>query len=89
MKIGDLVLLDEDMAFQVVNVVDYNGESYLFGFKAPKQVSEVFDTDSLKNFFLKEIVEEETDECFVEEVEDKALIKILIEQIAQMNGLKK
>lgn len=88
-KSGDIVLIGEDSAFQVISTTEVNGENYLFGFKTPKTFEDAFDMENLERGFLKEIVEEETEECFVEEVEDAELLKILTEQILKENNLEK
>ena len=88
-QIGDIVMIGEDTAFQVISSTEYNGENYHFGFKAPKEFEDAFDMENLARGFLKEIVEEETEECFVEEVEDPKLVKVLTDQIVQEYGLEK
>ncbi len=88
-QIGDIVMIGEDTAFQVINTTEFNGENYHFGFKVPKEVEDAFDVENLVRGFLKEIIEDETEECFVEEVEDPELIKTLTNQIVQEVGVQK
>lgn len=88
-QIGDLVMIGEDSVFQVISTTEYKGENYLYGFKAPKEIEDAFDMENLARGFLKEIVEDETEECFVEEVEDLELVKLLTDQIVQEYGLQK
>ena len=88
-RIGDSVIIEEDIVFKAVDIIKYKGETYIYGFKAPKSIEEAVDPSEYKKAFLREIVEEETEECFVEEVEDPELVKFLKNQIVQAYRLKK
>lgn len=80
-KVGDFIVLDEDIHFVVVATTEYEGENYLYGFKAPEAMGDAFNAKNLENAFLKEIIEETSQECFVEEVVDDKLVKILTNKI--------
>ena len=88
-KVGDFVVLENDVHFIVAATTEYEGENYLYGFKAPDKLGDAFSSQNLDIAFLREIVEEETQECFVEEVEDEELVKVLTNKIAEENGLIK
>ena len=85
--IGDMVLIDDNIVFQVMEEIEYNGENYVYGYKMPDDIVDAIDPADYKKAFLKEIVEEETEECFLEEVEDKELIKALKSEIIKENHL--
>lgn len=89
LKAGDLVVLENDVNFVVVARTDHEGENYLYGFKAPDKLGDAFSSQTLDIAFLREIVKEETQECFVEEIEDENLVKFLTNKIAEENGLIK
>lgn len=88
-KVGDFIVLDEDINFVVVATTEYEGSNYLYGFKAPEVMGDVFNSKNLENAFLKEIIEETSQECFVEEVVDDKLVKILTNKIVTERVNKK
>ena len=88
-KVGDFVVLENDVHFVVAATTEYEGENYLYGFKSPKELGDAFSSETLDIAFMKEIVEDETEECFVEEVEDEELTKVLTNKIADERGLLK
>ena len=79
-KKGEIVLLDNDEAYQIVETLVYEGESYLFALKVAKNLNEVFDVDSKELKVLKEIVTEEK-EYFLEEVIDTKFARKLGEEL--------
>ena len=87
LKVGDFVVLEHDINFVVVATTEHEGDNYLYGFKAPEQLGDAFSSQTLDIAFLKEIVKKETEECFVEEVEDEKLVQILTNKIAEENNL--
>ena len=79
MKVGDTIMLESDDVFQVMEVVEYNGDSYLYAFKATDDLVEMFDPKNLKTAFLKEVLDKEAEEVYVEQVLDEELVKVLSE----------
>lgn len=87
-KVGDFVALENDVHFVVVATTEYEGKNYLYGFRSPEEIGDAFNSKNLDITFLREIVNEETEECFVEEVEDQQLLDALQQQIIKNNDLK-
>ena len=85
-KIGDGILLENDMIFQVMEVVEYNDESYLYTIQTPENMGDMADPKKLKYAFLREVVEEETEEVFVEKVDDIELVKTLTQIVMDEIG---
>ena len=85
-KIGDGILLENDMVFQVMEVVEYNGDNYLYAIETPEDAGDFADPKKLKYAFLKESVDAETEEAFVEQVKDVELIKILTQEVLEEIG---
>ncbi len=77
MKVGDTIMLENDDVFQVMEVVEYNGDSYLYAFKAADELVDMIDPKDLKTAFLKEVLDKEAEEVYVEQVLDTELVKIL------------
>lgn len=85
-KVGDGILLENDIIFQVMEVVEYNDESYLYAIETPADMADMADPKKLKYAFLREVVEEETEEVFVEKVEDLELVKTLAQEVMNEIG---
>ena len=86
-KVGDGILLENDMIFQVMEVVELDGESYLYAIESPDDFAEMVNPKKLKFAFLKEVIEEETEEVFVEKVDDVELIKTLKQEVMDDLGI--
>lgn len=85
-KIGDTIMLETENAFQVMEVVEYEGDSYLYAIEVPENPGHMADPKLLSYAFLKESVDEETDEAFVEQVKDVELIKTLTQEVLDELG---
>lgn len=73
----DVVLLDNDETYCVINQTLYENESYLLLKKVSDDLAEYFNPKNKTYKVVKEIVESET-EYSLEQVEDKELLKVLI-----------
>ena len=82
------MIIEEDIIFRAVDVFEYNGETYIYGFLAPESIEEAIDPSGFERAFLKEVIEEETQELFVEEIEDEKLIQELKQEVIKKNNLK-
>lgn len=85
-NIGDTIMLETDDIFQVMEIVEYEGENYLYVIEAPEDIVEAIDPKDMKFAFLKEIIDEETEEAYVEKVEDIELIKVLTQEVLEEIG---
>lgn len=85
-NIGDTIMLETDDIFQVMEIVEFEGEDYLYVIEAPEDIVEAIDPKDMKFAFLKEIVDEETEEAYVEKVEDIELIKTLTQEVLEEIG---
>jgi len=86
MKVGDVIMLENDDVFQVMEVVEYNGDSYLYAFKTADELVEMLDPKDLKTAFLKETLDKESEEVYVEQVLDTELVKILSQLVMEELG---
>ncbi len=80
-QVGDILVLENNEMFQVMEILDFNDETYLYAIQAPEEWVEAIDHKNIKQAFLKEIVDAETEEVFVEQVKDIELIKNLQEEL--------
>ena len=85
-NVGDTIMLETDDVFQVMEVVDYEGEEYLYAIAIPDEIVDAIDPKDMKYVFLKESFDEETDEAFVEQVLDVELIKALTQEVLEEIG---
>ena len=85
-NIGDTIMLETDNIFQVMEIVEFEGEDYLYVIEAPEDIVEAIDPKDMKFAFLKEIIDEETEEAYVEKVEDIELIKTLTQEVLEEIG---
>ena len=85
-NIGDTIMLETDNIFQVMEIVEFEGEDYLYVIEAPEDIVDAIDPKDMKFAFLKEIVDEETEEAYVEKVEDIELIKTLTQEVLEEIG---
>lgn len=85
-NIGDTIMLETDDIFQVMEIVEFEGEDYLYVIEAPEDIVDAIDPKDMKFAFLKEIVDEETEEAYVEKVEDIELIKTLTQEVLEEIG---
>ena len=85
-NVGDTIMLETDDIVQVMEVVYYEGETYLYVIEAPEEIIEVIDPKDMKFAFLKEIIDEETEEAYVEQVTDIELIKALTQEVLDEIG---
>ena len=85
-NVGDTIMLETDDIVQVMEVVYYEGETYLYVIEAPEEIVEVIDPKDMKFAFLKEIIDEETEEAYVEQVTDIELIKALTQEVLDEIG---
>ena len=85
-KIGDTIVLETENAFQVMEVVEYEGDSYLYAIEVPENPGYMADPKLLSYAFLKEVLDEETEEVYVEQVKDVELIKILTKEVLEELG---
>lgn len=86
MKVGDTIMLENDDVFQVMEVVEYNGDSFLYAFKAADELVDMIDPKDLKTAFLKEVLDKEAEEVYVEQVLDAELVKILSQLVMEDLG---
>lgn len=86
MKVGDVIMLENDDVFQVMEVIEYNGDSYLYAFKTVDELVEMLDPKDLKTAFLKEVLDKEAEEVYVEQVLDTELVKTLSQLVMEDLG---
>lgn len=80
-KIGDSLIIESGIVFRVVELIEFNGETYIYGFKAPQTIEEAVDPKDYKKAFLRQVIDEKSEEVFVEEIKDKELTKQLKQEI--------
>lgn len=85
-NIGDTIMLETEDVFQVMEMVEYEGENYLYAIEAAEDIIDVIDPQDMKYAFLKEVLDEETEEVYVEQVKDVELIKILTKEVLDELG---
>ena len=85
-NIGDTIMLETEEVFQVMEMVEYEGENYLYAIGAAEDIIDVIDPQDMKYAFLKEVLDEETEEVYVEQVKDVELIKILTKEVLEELG---
>lgn len=85
-NIGDTIMLETEDVFQVMEMVEYEGENYLYAIEAAEDIIDVIDPQDMKYAFLKEVLNEETEEVYVEQVKDVELIKILTKEVLDELG---
>ena len=85
-NVGDTIMLETDDVFQVLEVVYYEGETYLYVIEAPEEIVNVIDPKDMSYAFLKEVIDEETEEAYVEQVTDIELIKALTQEVLDEIG---
>lgn len=85
-NIGDTIMLETEDVFQVMEMVEYEGENYLYAIEAAEDIIDVIDPQDMKYAFLKEVLDEETEEVYVEQVKDVELIKILTKEVLEELG---
>ena len=83
-KYGDIIVLENGKTYQVMGVLEYEGNGYLYIMEAPNELVDAFDTKKLKTAYVKEVINEETEEFSIEPIEDKALLKVVKEKISDM-----
>lgn len=72
-KVGDILHLDNNEAFQVAKQFEFEGEPYLCIISIPEDIDDAFDMSKRYVQIVREVVDE-SDEFFVEEIEDKELL---------------
>ena len=85
-NVGDTIMLETDDVVQVMEVVYYEGETYLYVIEAPEEIVNVIDPKDMSYAFLKEVIDEETEEAYVEQVTDIELIKALTQEVLEEIG---
>ena len=85
-NVGDTIMLETDDVVQVMEVVYYEGETYLYVIEAPEEIVNVIDPKDMAFAFLKEVIDEETEEAYVEQVTDIELIKALTQEVLEEIG---
>ena len=53
-NVGDTIMLETDDIVQVMEVVYYEGETYLYVIEAPEEIVNVIDPKDMSYAFLKE-----------------------------------
>ena len=81
LKVGDTIFLENDMPFQVLYCLEYNGEAYAYIYKLPNNIANVLDPEKLERTFVKEVIVDGNLE--VEEVLDENLYRELRELILE------
>ncbi len=87
-RIGDTLLLEKGEAFKIAYIVLYDEEEYLYAVEVPKDVVEMVSHESKRTVFLKETIDKDTNELFVQKVEDKKLLKNLTNELLFDLGIK-
>jgi len=73
-KVGDIVLLDNETAYQVLAQKEFNGQGYLFISKVHTDIENVFASEKDEFEIVQEVIDED-DEFFLATVEDKTVIE--------------
>ena len=81
-KVGDILHLDNNEAFQVAKQFEYEGEAYLCIISIPEDIDDIFEMSKRYVQIVREVVDE-NDEFFVEEIEDKELLAKLEKHIGK------
>ena len=76
-KVGDVVALGNDVVVQVIKVLDYNNETYIYAMISPSDIKEMLDVSSVEYVFLKEIVDNATEELYLNKVTDTNILLAL------------
>ena len=76
-KVGDVVALGNDVVVQVIKVLDYNNETYIYAMLSPSDLKEVLDVASVEYVFFKEIVDNQTEELYLNKVTDENILLAL------------
>ena len=76
-KVGDVVALGNDVVVQVIKVLDYNNETYVYAMVSPSDIKEALDVSSVEYVFLKEIVDNATEELYLNKVTDTNILLAL------------
>ena len=80
-KTGDTIVIEDELVFKVMETLEYDGVPYIYGFEAPKEIIDAIDPQDFEKSFLQEKVNIQTEEVFVEEIEDKDLIGKLKQEL--------
>ena len=78
-QIGDVVLLDNDETYCIAKQIEHEGDRYLLAKKITADIAGLFDIENPNLKVFKEIVE--NNECSMELVTDKNLVKTLFQNI--------
>ena len=76
-KVGDVVALGNDVVVQVIKVLDYNNETYVYAMVSPSDIKEALDVASVEYVFLKEVVDNATEELYLNKVTDANILLAL------------
>ena len=87
-KKGEVVFAKNDEAFQVVETVSFQNESYVLLMTVPTNFDEVLKVKEQETFFVREVINEKN-EYFMEPINDKALIDELFKLIKNNKKSKK
>lgn len=87
-KKGEVVFAKNDEAFQVVETVSFQNESYVLLMTVPTNFDEVLKVKEQETFFVREVINEKN-EYFMEPVNDKVLIDELFKIIKNNKKSKK
>ena len=72
-RLGDVVLLENETAYQVLAQKEFNGEGYLFISKVHENIEDIFDSNKNEFAVVQEVVDED-DEFFLSVIEDETII---------------
>ena len=74
-KVGEILNLEDNNNYQVVDRVKYNEENYLKLLKLPNKLNNAFDFKNLTYCFVQEVIDNE--DYYLNFVEDEEIIKNL------------
>ena len=74
---GELVLMDNDDIYMVVQSLTYNDEEYALITKQVKTLEEAFDDNEERNFLCRVIVTDD-DDAYLDPIEDEELMQKIL-----------
>lgn len=83
-KYGDIIVLEDGKTYQVMGVLEHEGNGYLYIMEAPNELVDAVSTKDLKTAYVKEVIDKDTEEFSIEPIEDKALLKTVKAKITDM-----
>ena len=76
-KVGDVVALGNDVLVQVIKVLDYNNETYIYAMVSPSDLKDALDVANVEYVFLKEVVDKDNEELYLNKVVDEVILSKL------------